>query len=208
MSNNNKKMMQEAARWIRVGTLTITTLGPVLNELAARIRERVEEQRKGFAPQVISPAEAQQKLITVATTFVNALTELKELPYGQELLKRSGIVAEDLIERGNKLSQAVLERGSEVTHDLAERSSQVSQDLVKRSNQVSQDLVKRSSQVSQDLVKRSEKVTQELAERGSTFWTVVGFGVGLAAAGTAAYILVRRRMQHEAIEVQQFQLSL
>jgi hypothetical protein len=56
-------------------------------------------------------------------------------------------------------------------------------------------------------VKRSEKVTQELAERGSTFWTVVGFGVGLAAAGTAAYILVRRRMQQEALEVQQFQLS-
>lgn len=216
MDTERNNTVREVTRWLRVGVLALTTFGPIISSIVARVREQAREQAQ-------------------------TLQELKEHPYSQEVLKRGGeLVAQGnkatqslveqgnkatqvlaqqggvLVERGSKTTQALLERGTAVTHDLAERGGKLSQDLTERGSKLSQDLLERGTKVTQEVTKRGRATTQDLTERGNkaaqslseqstTFWLTFGFG--LAAAAIATYLLIRNRLQQQS-EVQPFQIPL
>jgi hypothetical protein len=171
MGNDNKSTAQELARWLRIGTLTLTTFGPVIDALITRLRKRREEASREES-KASSNAEMQERLLVVGSALSELVSELRHNPYAQDLRKRGEEIAEELIERGSKLSQTVVERGSDLTHDLAERSELATRELSRRGQQVRQELVARSS-------------PQML---------VAGFGVGLLAAAVAMYLFIRKRL--------------
>lgn len=184
MNTKNKKAAQEAARWLRIGTLTFTTLGPVINELLVRLRDRNEEVQQTVETKT-TIAEPQEKLLVVGAALNELLAELKNNPYGQDLLERGEEVASDLIERGSRLSQLVAERGSRFTRNVARRGSEFTQDLAERSERATKELTHRS---------------RELVERNDPAFLAAGFGVGLLATAVTVYLLVRKRLQVSSID--------
>jgi uncharacterized membrane-anchored protein YhcB (DUF1043 family) len=152
MNTNTRNTLRETGRWLRITVLTLTTIGPIINVVAARIRQRA---------QVLSKATEQP----------------------------------ELVEQGSQTTQALAERSSEIASMLAERSSKAAQTLAERSSKASQELARRSEELAQEVKRRSRQVTQQLAERDGTFWTFLGFSIGLIVASVAAYLLIRRRFQ-------------
>lgn len=237
MTKDKEQAESGTQRLLRITTLALTVLGPVINALAARLGDRLERggKRKKVTVDAEVPASKvvtveQEKVVATKPSLSGALLELKDRPYSQDLLKRGEALVEELqalVDRGSKLSQDLAARSSEVTRDLAERGSKASQELVKRSEEarkelrkrgkkLNKELNKRSRLVAKELSKRSEKASKELSkrsrrvsERGGTFWTLFGFSVGLTAAAIAAYILIRQRVkqQQQLEEEQSFQLS-
>lgn len=187
MSVQKKPLWSETGRWLRVGTLTITTFGPLMSRLLPRLLEQV---RKGedFEPATdrqpvvrhikVDDANTnllvQEKLQTLGTALLDSLNELRDRPYSQEMLKRTEM-----------LSEAVRERSRQLAHDLAERSSDFSQEVAKRGQQV----------------------TQELSEQKKGFWIALGFGVGLVVTGLVTFKLVRQRLQQPLEDEEVIELS-
>jgi hypothetical protein len=217
MTDNQQQAESGTERLLRIGTLTLTVLGPVLNTLAARLADRLE--RGGKRTKVLEKLDVEdiQKQPNGKHPLGHALQERGEILI-QEL--------EELVERGTKLSQSLVAHGSDVTHELAERGNTASQNLLrhseevrgelrsrgkqlnKRSQKVVKELNKRSQKVAKELSRRSEKVTKELSkrsrqttrqisERNGTFWVISGFVVGLAAAGATAYLLIKQRVRQQ-----------
>ncbi len=214
MNSDNKKVLTEASRWIRVGFLTISVLGPAVNALSSRMRERAAVLREEATKRGnVAYSQSQARLATTGTALTNTLDDLKEHPYSKELLKRGS----DLAERGSKVSQVVVERSNDAfqeltersekaSHELARRSEQVSKEITKRGKKVSKEVTKRSQKASRELLKRSQQAQRELAKRTeqlthqdkqqtSPMLALVGLSMGLTAAGVAAYLLVRKRLE-------------
>lgn len=201
MGETNKKPSDEASRWLRVGILTLATLGPVINTIIENARKR---------------AQKLQELQTLQT-----LQELKEHPYSQEVLKRGGQLIErgnqvshalvgqgsklshaivergsdlaeqggklsqvivergsDLAGQGGKLSQAIVEHGSDLTRELSERSSKLSQDLAKRGEVITREAARRSEVITREAAKRGRQATQDLAKRTEQVTERMTEGVG------------------------------
>ncbi|MBV9614762.1 MAG: hypothetical protein JO011_22070 [Ktedonobacteraceae bacterium] len=173
-------------RLLRLGTLALTVLSPVINTLAARLADRLE--RGGISTEdveVLEIDDVQNKprmKKVVLTDGKQKENVVVKQPLSDTLRERSEVLVqelEDLVERGAKLSQSLVARSSDVTHDLAERASNASQDLLKRSEEirkrgkklnkgtqkVAKDLNRRSRKVAKELSRRSEKVTRELSKR-------------------------------------------
>ncbi len=199
MNTDNKKILQEASRWIRVGFLAISVLGPVINTVSSRLRER------------------------------SAALQVEAAKRGNIVAERGEKVGRDLAARGNKVTQGAVERGNDVLQDLAERSEKASRELAKRTEQVSKEITQRGKKVSKEVSKRSKKATKELQKRSQTaqrelakragqltqqnsqqtnpLWMVFGFGTGLAAAGVAIYLLIKKRMEQYAQDNQHMHIS-
>jgi len=168
------------------------------------------------------PGMLQGKVATTWSSLSDTLQELKDHPYSQQLRKRGESLTEelqDLVERGSQLSQSLLARSTDVTSDLAERGNKASQELIKRSGEARKELRKRGKKLNKQLNKRSERLAKELRKRSDKvakqlrkrsrqvarrnagqsglFWTIAGFSVGLTAAGVAAYVLIRQRIQQQ-----------
>jgi hypothetical protein len=220
---DNQQAESGVQRLLRIGTVTLTVLGPVINPLAAQLAERLE--RGGKQPADLEVVDVEDKPNVKKVVFADGEEEevvVTKQSAKNVLLERSEALAqelEDLVERGTKLSQSLIARSSEATHDLAERGSATSQDLLKRSKEIQQELGKRGKKLNKNLNKRSQKVAEELSrrskkvtkelskrsrqatrqisERSGTFWILSGFVVGLAAAGITAYLLIRQRVQQQ-----------
>lgn len=188
MNTNNKKILQETSRWIRVGFLTISVLGPVINTVSSRLRER----------SAVLQAEAAKR--------------------GNVVAERGEKVGRDLAARSNKVTQVAVERGNDVLQDLTERSEKASRELAKRTEQVSKEITQRGKEVSKEVSKRSQKAQRELAKRAgqltqqnsqqtNPIWMVSGFAMGLAAAGVAVYLLIKKRMEQYAQNSQDMHIS-
>lgn len=171
MGNDNKSTVRELARWLRIGTLTLTTLGPAIDVLITRWRERNGKTSRE-AEKAVANADWPERLLVVGGALSDLVAELQHNPYAQDLRKRGEEVAEELIERGSKLSQTVVERGSEWSQNLAERGEQATRALSQRSQQM----------------------RQELVERSNPRILVAGFSVGLVAAVIAMYLFLRKRL--------------
>lgn len=171
MGNDNKSTTRELVRWLRIGTLTLTTLGPAIDVLITRLRERSGKTSREIG-NAVSNADWSERLLVVGGALSDLVAELKHNPYAQDLRKRGEEIAEELIERGGRLSQNVVERGSEWSHDLAERGEEATRKLSRRSQQM----------------------RQELVERSSPQLLVAGFSVGLVAAVVAVYLFMRKRL--------------
>ena len=215
MSNDNKKILQETSRWVRVGFMTISVLGPVINTVASRLRERAEVLRK----------DAAKRGGNLTGDIVDRSNKLSQV-----VATRSGEVGRDLAERGSKASQLVADRSSDVLQELTERSEKASQELARRGEQVSKEIAKRGAKVSKEVTKRSQKAAKEMRKRSlkaqreltkrteqltqpnsrqnSPFWPVFSFSMGLTAAAVAAYLLIRKRLQQSEQDTQQAHIAL
>lgn len=199
MSTDNtekRNIVRNGSRWLRVGLLTFSMAGPVINTIMNQARKRTEalrEQagtwpdsarniqavtlqrlddvsltsRKRAAEQAKQLRKQAQQLQTQATQLRKALRdEAKQRQRIQKLQKQWQ-------KSGNALSQEWLKRGEVLTGDivaqtqgLVERSSKASQQLTERGSKATQELVKRGSQVTQDFLERGGKLSQDVIERG------------------------------------------
>ncbi len=195
MASTEKNMARAIARWLRRGTLTLTTASILLSTLATRLRERatVEYVDVNYDASAYRPTErivVREK--TAGLPLVGLLTELKDRPSSGQLWKRGEELKVELAERTGKLSQAVVERG----HDIAERGSELSQELARR-----------SEQATRELTRRSRQATRDLSEQDKRIWILLGFAVGLIATGVGAFLLVRRRVIQTGDEAPPIQLA-
>lgn len=251
MTKDDKQTETGTQNWLRTATLALTILTPVINNMASRLADRLEqgggrrvagvgvqEVDAEDLPDMLEDGDAQtvdvqevdvedlpdflQGKVATRSSLSDSLQELKDHPYTQQLRKRGESLTEelqDLVERGSQLSQSLLARGSDVTSDLAERGNKASQDLIKRSGEARKELRRRGKKLNKQLNKRSQKLAKELRKRSDKvakqlrkrnrevtrrnagqsglFWTIAGFSVGLTAAGVAAYILIRQRIQQQ-----------
>src|SRR5436190_13609868 len=100
-------------------------------------------------------------------------------------------------------------RGENMPAGLVERRGKVTQNALDLGGKTTQDLAVRSGGFTQELAKRGQRLLEPVRKRDRTFWSIVGFSVGLLAAGTITYQLIRRRAaqmepeQDEHIELPQ-----
>jgi polyhydroxyalkanoate synthesis regulator phasin len=159
----SKHMQQQSGagigRWLRIGFLSFTVLGPAISTVLERQRAFIRLRR----PQ----AREDQTVVVVPEQEVKpSLGEsLLELPYAQVLLRRGEGLANELRERGNKLSQTVVEHGGKVSHDLIDRSSDLTRDLIGRGGQASQEMLKQSEKAVQELRRQSEKAARVMRKQ-------------------------------------------
>ncbi|HLZ59330.1 MAG TPA: hypothetical protein VKR06_20495 [Ktedonosporobacter sp.] len=210
MNTRQKTMVQETSRWLRVATLALTVLGPVVDTLVSRMRDRTPAPREiSVDNPVLTHSQERSaqgiQLAAVGDALSQVMQDLKEFPYSQELLTRAEDLTEDLQERISHLSHDLVERGGQVTRDIGRRGSQATYELAAHGSKASRKLAKQGEQFTRDLASRSWQASQN-EEHDDSFWTLVGFAVGLLAAGGAAYIFIRRRIQQNN-ETEQFELA-
>jgi uncharacterized phage infection (PIP) family protein YhgE len=194
MNKVNQNEEQEGSRWLRVGLLTLTLLGPIIKTIAERMRQRSQAlQDTTLTAQMAARQrldELTQASRQVALEQAQQLQEQARQLQAQALQLRAALsenteqslkVAEQMRKAGEEWSRELMKRGSKVTHDLAERSSKVARDLAER----------------------SEDLLEPVRKRDGAFWTVLGFSVGLTAAVVATYLFVRQRILQQATEENQ-----
>jgi hypothetical protein len=160
-------------------------------DMRQRWNELAQESREWVAEQVDQLNEQAQQLQAQSRQLRKALRrEARQRRKLMTQLRESSIdFGKDLLKRGSEITQNLLDLGGKTTHDLAERSGEFTQELTKR-----------SGKITEELSKRGERLLEPVRKRDRTFWTLVGFGVGLVAAGAVTYQLVRWRMAQQESE--------
>jgi len=210
MNHDNTNTETSGGRWLRVSLLTLTMVAPIVNSIMDYFRKRAELDGASTADQVSSRQRLDE--LTYATRQ-RAGAQAQQLQgwaqdWSQDLRKRGEDLAEDLAAQSGKISQDLLARGSKVTRDITKRGSRVQRDITKRGRKVTRRLAKRSKKLSRDLTERSNQLLQPNRKRNSTFWTIFGFSVGMVIAAVVTYLLIRKRLERQALEAeQQFELS-
>lgn len=141
------------------------------------------------------------------TTFGPIINALAERLRERAQALREAAVQLDLAEQSNNLTQEVGRRSSKATQRIAERGSKATQAIAERSSKASQELIKRGGKLTHEVKQRSRQVTEQLAERDGMLWTIAGFSVGVIAAGIAAYVFIRRRLEQQAEDNEHIQVS-
>ena len=200
---NADNLRKNAGRWVRVGVLTLTTLGPIINVVSSRLRERTQKLQQDTVKRGQETlTQSQRQLLSVGASLSDTLTELKSNPYSHELLKR-----------GSELSGTLAEQGGRISHELAERSSKAAQELAKQSqrttHEVSQRTQRAARQAQRELIRAGSQVREQATspDYAARFWSICGFIVGLVSAIAGAYIFIRRRIQPNTPDTSAFQLS-
>src|SRR6266567_3552123 len=198
MHTNNQSNEQEGSRWLRVALLTLTVLGPIINTIVERMRQRSQElQDTALTTQTAArhrldkmtqasrqlAAEQAQKLQEQARQLQAQALQLRVAL--NENAEQSLKVAEQMRKVGEKRSREMLKRGEQLTEELSERGSK---------------LVKRGSKVAHDLAERSEDLLEPIRKQRGNFWAIFGFSVGLTAAIVAGYLFVRQRFLQQMAE--------
>jgi methylphosphotriester-DNA--protein-cysteine methyltransferase len=155
-----------------------------IKELVQETREWVEDQVEQLSEQVQQLQKQSRQLRKTLRREVrkrrknwNRLRRFM-LILSKNLQKRRENLTEGLMQRGGKITQNVLDFGGKTTQDLAERSGKFTQELSKR----------------------GERLLEPVRKRDRTFWSIVGFGIGLLTAGIITYQLVRRRVAQQETE--------
>ena len=179
-NTDTEKNALEGRRGLRVGLLTLTLVGPIVNTIVERMRQRSQSLQN--TAQTTRTA-ARQRFNELAQTSRQFATERAQLLQEQ---------ANQLQEQAQQLRKALSEN--------AEQSRKVAE-------QITADVAKRSRKVASNLTERSEGLLEPVRERGGTFWTILGFSLGLTAALVVTYVFVRQRFfRQETDQDQQIEL--
>jgi len=172
-----KEVVQDSREWVED---QIEELSNQVKQLQRRSRKQVKQLRKQSRKLRKSLRREERKSRVYWTMFrVLLLNTNKYLQNRGENLK------DGLVERGGQVTQNVVEFSGKTTHDLAERSGEFTQVVAKQ----------------------GQRLLEPVRGRDKTFWSIVGFSVGLVAAGTITYQLVRRRVaQQEIAQDEQIEL--
>ena len=219
MKTDNQNNVQESRRWLRVGLLIFTLLGPIVKTIVGRIRQR-SQSLQDTAPKKLQTAQAtaRQRFDELVQASRQLAVERAQLVQEQadqlqiqaqqlskalsENARQSRKLAAQIRKTGGDLSRGLrsspIYRGSEqLTDELSDRSNK----LVERSSQVTQDLAKRSKKAANVLAERTDELLEPVRQRSGTFWTVLGFSIGLTAALVATYIFVRQQLLKSATDL-------
>jgi hypothetical protein len=198
-----KEVVQESREWVED---QVEQLSEQVQKLQKQSRKQVQQLQRQSRKQVKQLQKQSRKLRKNLrrevrkrrkywTAFRVALLSLKN-----NMLKRGEYLTEGLVERGGKVTQNVLDFGGKTTQDLAERGGKVTQNVLDFGGKTTQDLAERSGEFTQELAKRGQRLLAPVRRRDRTFWSIVGFGIGLVAAATITYQLIRRRVAQQEIE--------
>jgi hypothetical protein len=165
-----KEVVQDSREWVED---QIEELSKQVKELQKRSRKQVKLLRKRSRKLRKSLRREARKRRVYWTVFRVLLLNTKK-----NLQNQGENLTGELMERGGKVTKNVLEFGGKTTHDLAERSGEFTQGLAKQ----------------------GQRLLEPARRRDRTFWSIVGFSVGLAAAATVTYQLLRRRVTQQEIE--------
>ncbi len=149
-----------------------------LQQQARQLQSQAQSLRRALRKEARQRAQLQKVVKQV---------QRKSADWSHELLSRGEDFTENLVAQTGKISQGVRERGGAITHDLVESGGALTGKLAER-----------GSALAQDLVERGEQLVHPARKRGRAFWTIVGFGVGLAAAASVTYIMIRRSMDAQS----------
>jgi len=188
VNTKQKDVVQQGSRWLRVGVLTLTTIGPIVNTFIARMRQQAaiaqaaaysqeeqqleDEQRSGqsgltpVSRQFVAE-QARQLQMQARHWQMQAKHLRKALRHESKQRRRLNKMVKQLQKAGVDWGQEMLKRSEDLTGGLVAQGSKLSQDWLERSGKVTRDLTERGSDLSQDLVKRGSKLSHNLANRGS-----------------------------------------
>lgn len=153
-------------------------------DAAERWNELAQEIRQWVADQIDQLNEQAQMLQAQSRQLRKALRrEARQRRKLMIQLREPGRdFGKDLLKRGSEITQTVLDFGGKTTQNLKERGGE---------------LTRQSGKVTEELAKRGQRLLEPARKRDRAFWTFVGFGVGLVAAGAITYQLLRRMSQQE-----------
>jgi hypothetical protein len=231
MENTNNE--RKGSRWLRLGVLTFTLAGPLVNAVVERVRERsqilrgqakvpqeetlpptarqrldqlVLESRQVLAEQVKQLQQLQSQAKRLRKTLRKNAKQRRKLvkklrkssaKWSQNMLKRGGQVTGEAVERGKE----ALEASTRMTQNLTRRGGKLTEELAGRSSKTTQKIARQGSKFAEDLVERGEQLLHPERKRNRGLWMMIGFGVGLVAAGVTTYFFVRRRvLQQQEVE--------
>lgn len=205
--------IQKSARWARIALLTLTTIAPVVRTIAGRLQQRSQSARQaalerggellaaGQETAQTTQAELQRRLDEFSTASRQIVSEqarqlqkqARQLKGQTQMLRRALRAEAGQRRQLQKATREAQRRSVEWGRDLLSRGEELTSNLVAQGGKISQDVIERGSAVTHDLAERGERLLQPVRKQSRTFWMVMGFGVGLMAAATATYVLIRRR---------------
>jgi hypothetical protein len=162
-----------------------------------RWNELAQESRQWVTEQVDQLNEQAQQLQAQSRQLRKALR--REARQRRQLMTQLSKSSKDF-------GRDLLKRGGEITQNFLDFGGKTAQDLTERSGEFTQELTKRSSKVTEELTRRAQQLLEPVRRRDRTFWALVGFSVGLVAAGAITYQLVRRLTQQESEQNEHFEL--
>jgi hypothetical protein len=177
------------SRWLRVGILTLSMAGPVINTFLNQMRNRsqmLREQAEGLpdAARAIQTTSVQRldelslssrkraaeqtQLLRKQARQLQAQAQQLQKALREEAKQRQQLqkLQKQFRKSRAALSKGLLKRGEVLTGDLLGQGGKLSHELLERGGKVTHDLTERGSQVTQELVKRGGKTSQALLERG------------------------------------------
>jgi len=165
-----REVVQESREWVED---QIDELSKQVKQLQKRSRKQVKLLKKQSRKLRKSLRREARKRRLYWTMFRALL-----LNTSKYLQNQGGSLKDGLVERGGQVTQNVVEFSGKTTHDLADRSGEFTQVVAKQ----------------------GQRLLEPVRRRDRTFWSILGFSVGLVAAATITYQLLRRRSSQQEIE--------
>ncbi len=192
-TEKNQGIVRKGGRWLRVGLLTFTMIGPAVNTFIERMRHRSRLLSKQTAEAADTLQDTARTAQAAAVHQVNEFTRMsrkRTAKQAQQLQRQSRQVqaqarqlrkalldearqrrkirklTKQLRKTSGKWSQELLKRGERLTGELVDQGSRLSHELVERSGKLTHELTKSGSRLTHDLTKRGGKLTHDLVERG------------------------------------------
>ena len=165
-----KVVVQESREWVED---QIDELSKQVKQLQKQSRKQVKQLQKQSRKLRKSLRREARKRRMYWTMFQVFLLNARKY-----LQNRGGDLTGELVERGGKVTQNALDFGGKTTQGLAERSGELTQELTKQ----------------------GQRLIEPVRRRDRTFWSIIGFSVGLVVAGTITYLFIRRRVAQQEIE--------
>jgi hypothetical protein len=186
MRSEQKAILGETGRWLRIGTLTLTTLAPLLSTLASRLPKRaalvideddVQAVRSDLDAQIEAELEkrhAQQlqqelrqyKAQHAAATSQEKLHDLVTASQGKLQMVGTALGGsfDDL--KSHPYTQKLQQRSSDLTDTLKERGGDLTDTLKERASNLTHRIADRSDDFTHAIADRSDDFTHELGKRG------------------------------------------
>ncbi len=167
------------SRWARVGLLTFSMVGPIINTFLQQMRNRsqmLREQTEGLpdAARAIQATSAQRIDELSLSSRKRATEQTQQLrKQARQLQAQAQQLQKALREEAKqrrqlqKLQKQLRKSRAALKKDLLKRREVLTSDLIGQGGKLSHELLERGGKVTQELVKRGGKTSQALLERGS-----------------------------------------
>jgi len=178
MNREKPTAVETGGRWLRVGVLTFTVLGPMVRtfvEFMRQPKKSPEEQAEEIQNNIsISEAMALSQLddVTLARRQRSAeqarelRRQSKQLRSQERQLRQVQRTEDKQRRQLNALIKQLQAAGIDWSQELQQRIANLTQNVVDQSSSTPSDLLERGTQLTQDVAERSNKATSKLLQQG------------------------------------------